>query len=151
MASPGPEPGKTSHYLPSQRFAAQTSRTARAPSTLLRLAAGIVPGMSTVTWLPRTILMGAPVPHQYGAAENGLPFVMIREHARGTNWRVSLYPDGNPDNAIESVAGSERQAKRFIERWASGRTLNPREPERSRGVDSRSLPPRKPKGLDDRS
>ncbi|NID14412.1 hypothetical protein [Luteibacter yeojuensis] len=106
--------------------------------------------MSTVTWLPRPVLMGAPVPQQYGAAENGVPFVMVRELANCDLWRVSLYPDGNPERAIESRAASERQAKRFIERWAAARTLEPRAPEKAKKADP-AWAPRKPKGSDDRS
>ncbi|NID15367.1 hypothetical protein [Luteibacter yeojuensis] len=107
--------------------------------------------MSTVTWLPRLVLMGAPVPQQYGAAENGVPFVMVRELANCDLWRVSLYPDGNPERAIESRAASERQAKRFIERWAASRQLHPQAPVWPKAIETRWSVPRKPKGLDDRS
>ncbi|WP_036129181.1 MULTISPECIES: hypothetical protein [Luteibacter] len=108
--------------------------------------------MTTVIWLERDNVMGAPLPQQYGATEHGQRFVMVREHAcgRGT-WRVSVFPHGNQDKAIEVVAGSERQAKRWVERWAAKRTISYPVPERKRMPHEGELKPRKPKGAEDRS
>lgn len=107
--------------------------------------------MTTVTWLPRADIMGGPAPQQYGAAENGVPFVMVRELATGTRWRISVFPSGDPNESIEAQAGSEAQAKRMVERWARVRTIDPRRVSKARPPAPAVLPPRKPKGADDRS
>jgi hypothetical protein len=76
---------------------------------------------------------------------------MIRERANGGGWRVSVFPDGNRDAAMERVAGSERQAKRWIERWAAKRTIQHPVVERKNMPHEGSPKPRKPKGAEDRS
>jgi hypothetical protein len=105
--------------------------------------------MTTVTWLPRD--RTNPLPHQFGAADNGQVFVMVRERANGGGWRISLFPDGKRDGAIERVAASEAQAKRWVERWAANRTISYPVPERKRMPHEGELKPRKPKGAEDRS
>lgn len=107
--------------------------------------------MTQVTWLPRAIVMGVPVPHQFGANELGQQFALVRERADRRSWRVSVFPDGNPDHSFEAVAGSERQAKRWIERWAAKRVVNCSPLLRGRVVQEEDLKPRRPKGLEDRS
>ncbi|MDR6935714.1 hypothetical protein [Luteibacter sp. 3190] len=107
--------------------------------------------MSTVTWYKPSSALSAPLPQIYGAAENGLPFVMIRGLASSTQWRVSLFPGGDRDASIEARAGSERQAKRMVERWAACRRIEPKPMDRTRRVSRQGLPPRKPKGAEDRS
>lgn len=102
--------------------------------------------MTTVTWLPQE----KGIPHQWGATEHGQVFAMVRPRATD-GWRVCVFPDGNRENAFESVAGSERQAKRWIERWAAHRNVSYPVPIRDRPIAGIPLSPRKPKGADDRS
>lgn len=70
-------------------------------------------------WLIPHITGGVVLPHQYAANRDGMAFAMIRAHANGTTWRVSVFPSGDASRAIEAVAGSEAQAKRWVECWAS--------------------------------
>ena len=61
-------------------------------------------------------------PAEYAASRHGAAFAMTRAHANGTTWRVSVFPSSHASHAsraIEAVAGSETQAKRWAERWAS--------------------------------
>jgi hypothetical protein len=107
--------------------------------------------MTNVIWLPREESMGRLLPQRYAATDQGQTFAMVRPRADDTGWRVSVFPDGNRENAIEVVAASEPQAKRWIERWAANRTISYPAPKRVRMPHEGELPPRKPKGSDDRS
>lgn len=122
-----------------------------APSSGVRLGQDNVVAMTTVTWLERPILMGVPVPHQYGAAEDGRHIAMVRQGADRRSWRVCVYPGGDSGGVREAVAGSERQAKRWVERWAAKRTISYPVPEREKLPHEGEIKPRKPKGTEDRS
>ena len=63
--------------------------------------------------------MGGILPRRYAATEHGQTLAMVRARADDAGWRVSVFPDGDREHAIEVVAGSEPQAKRWVERWAA--------------------------------
>jgi hypothetical protein len=99
----------------------------------------------TVTWKPPSI----PGAAQFADWE-GATFALVREMTDGC-WRAGVFPDGHSHHSMDALAGSERQAKAWVERWAKanhhriaaapGRQIMPHE----------GLKPRKPKGSDDRS
>ena len=81
--------------------------------------------MALMQWLVPHVISGAPLPHQYAANRDGVAFAMIRERANSETWRVSVFPSEDAARFIEAVAGSEAQAKRWVERSAAARRVLP--------------------------
>ena len=100
--------------------------------------------MATV-WKPPNIPGAATF-----AEWNGATFALVRSMPDG-QWRAAVYPDGESHHSVGAMVPTEAMARKFVERWAEfnhqriapakGRQIMPHE----------GLPPRKPKGSDERS
>jgi hypothetical protein len=81
---------------------------------------------------------------------DGATFALVRRMP-GDCWRAGLFPDGRSERSMDVLAGSEARARWFVERWTAHhwraiRTQSPRAV-----MPHEGLPPRKPKGSDERS